>query len=185
MVNLTFAGMIKLGDKEFRPYIDHDELIEKIKIVAEKINKDYKGKKPIFLAVLNGSFMFAADLMKNISLDCEISFIRVSSYSGTSTTGIVKEVLGLDMDLGARDVIILEDIVDTGTTLETLHKVIKGKQPSSIKTACLLFKPEAYKKPLPVEYPAIEIPEKFIVGFGLDYDGMGRNLRHIYVLNES
>lgn len=174
---------IKLHDKEFKICIPYEQIMESIKKVANKMNSDYADKDaPIFLAVLNGSFMFAADLMKFITFNCEISFIKLSSYSGTGTTGTVKEMIGLSTPIKGRNVVIVEDIVDTGGTVEVLHKLVSDAGAADIKICTLLLKPEAYKKDIPVDYTAISIPNEFIVGYGLDYDELGRNYKDIYVL---
>jgi hypoxanthine phosphoribosyltransferase len=137
---------------------------------------------PIFLVVLNGSFMFAADLLKEVTIPCEISFIKVASYHGTSSTGNVTELIGLTEDITGRTVVIVEDIVDTGITLERLMNVLTRKKVKQIKIATVLLKPQSYKKEFKVDYVGIEIPNDFVVGYGLDYDGLGRNLKEIYVL---
>ena len=175
---------IQLHDKRFRPFILHSEILEKIEQLGKRINQDYNGKRPLFIAVLNGSFMFASDLLKNISTECDISFIKVASYTGVSSGGTVHELIGLTEVIEGRDVIILEDIVDTGHTVERVCQLINERHPSSLKIATLLYKPGAYKKDIPVDYTAFEIPNDFIIGFGLDYDGLGRNLKDIYTLVE-
>lgn len=177
-------SIIKVKDKSFKPFISEEKLQESIKEVARKINQDYKGKTPIFLGVLNGSFMFFSDLLKSIELECEVSFVKMASYEGTSTTGVVNELIGLNEDIEGRDIILIEDIVDTGNTLEKLHKMLAEKNPASIKIATLLYKPDAYTKAHAIDYVGIEIPNAFVLGYGLDYDGLARNLKSIYVLNE-
>jgi len=172
--------MIKLHDKTFKSNIPYAEIEKSVRVLAEKIDIDYKGKRPLFLAVLNGSFMFAADLLKNISIECEISFIKVASYHGVSSAGSVSELIGLTENIANRDVIIVEDIVDSGITLDKVIHLVNEKRPASVKVAALLLKPEAYKKTIPVDYVAFRIPNDFIVGYGLDYDGLGRNLKDIY-----
>ncbi|MFZ5554852.1 MAG: hypoxanthine phosphoribosyltransferase [Bacteroidota bacterium] len=171
---------VKLHDKTFKTSIPFAEIETSVIQLAQQINADYQGRKPLFLAVLNGSFMFAADLMKHICVDCEISFIKVASYHGVSSAGTVSELIGLTENIQNRDVIILEDIVDSGLTLEKVVGLINARKPSSVKVAALLLKPEAYKKSIPVDYVAFKIPNDFIVGYGLDYDGLGRNLKNIY-----
>jgi len=184
LTNILSMERINLHDKEFRIFIPFSKIEEGIKAVAQKLNRDYKGKgAPLFLAVLNGSFMFAADLLKHIDFQCEISFIKLSSYSGTSTTGEIKELLGITTAVKGRDVIVLEDIVDTGNTIVELHKILQDKEAASVKICTLLLKPESYHKDLPVDYTAIEIPNDFIVGYGLDYDELGRQYKDIYVLD--
>jgi hypoxanthine phosphoribosyltransferase len=176
--------IVQLHDKAFKKFISNNDIQLSIDKIAEKINVDYRNKRPIFIGVLNGSFLFSADLVKKFSSSCEVAFIQFSSYSGTKSTGNVKELMGLNLDIKNRDVIILEDIVDTGNTLEKLMITLKKHAPSSIKIATLLFKPKAYKKKIPIDYVAIEVGNEFLVGYGLDYDGIGRNLEHIYKIEE-
>lgn len=175
---------IKIKDLSFKPLINESELQQLIKNVAFQINKKYAGKSPLFLGVLNGSFMFMSDLMKSIDLECSVSFVKLASYEGIESKGAVNELIGLNESLEGVDVIIVEDIVDTGNTLEKLYLIILEKKPKSIKIATLLYKPEAYKKEFNIDFIAKEIPNNFVVGFGLDYDGFGRNLSSIYVLNQ-
>lgn len=175
---------IKIKDLSFKPYISEQELQQLIKNVAQKINHEYKGKSPLFLGVLNGSFMFMGDLMKSIELECSVSFVKLASYEGTESKGTVNQLIGLNESLDGKDVIIVEDIVDTGNTLEKLYQIIEEKNPKSLKIATLLYKPEAYKKDFNIDFVAKEIPNNFVVGYGLDYDGYGRNLSSIYVLNQ-
>jgi len=175
---------ITIKDKEFKPYIEESKINFAIKSMAEKINADMANDNPLFLVVLNGSFMFAAALLKEINFPCEISFIKLASYHGTQSSGEVNELIGLSEDIKNRDVVIIEDIVDTGVTLEKLNLVLSNKQVNSIKVVTLLLKPESYKKNIPVDYSGIKIPNDFVVGYGLDYDGFGRNLKDIYVLNK-
>lgn len=176
--------IITVKDKSFKPFISEEKLQESIKEVAQKINNDYKGKSPIFLGVLNGSFMFFADLLKSINLECTVSFVKLASYEGTETTGVVNELIGLNENIEGRDIILIEDIVDTGNTLVKLYEILTVKKPRSIKIATLLYKPEAYKKEHTIDYVGLEIPNAFVLGYGLDYDGLGRNLSSIYVLND-
>jgi len=176
--------IITVKDKSFKPFISEEKLQESIKEVAQKINADYHGKQPIFLGVLNGSFMFFADLLKSVDLECTVSFVKLASYEGTETTGKVNELIGLNEDVSDRDIILIEDIVDTGNTLVKLYDILADKNPKSIKIATLLYKPEAYKKEHNIDYVGIEIPNAFVLGYGLDYDGLGRNLSSIYVLND-
>ncbi|MFD1186499.1 hypoxanthine phosphoribosyltransferase [Pontibacter rugosus] len=171
---------ITLHDCEFSTYIYEEEIIARITMLAEQIDKDYEGKQPLFLAVLNGSFMFAADLLKRVSISCEISFIRLSSYKDMQSTGHVKEVLGLKEDVQNRHVIVLEDIVDTGHTVHGLLQQLNERKPASVEVATLLMKPDCLQHPLDVKYVAQAIPNDFVVGYGLDYNGIGRNLRDIY-----
>ena len=176
--------IITVKDKSFKPYISEEELQSSVEKVASQINNDYKGSTPFFLGVLNGSFMFFGDLLKAIDLECTVSFVKLASYEGTSTTGKVNELIGLNEDISGKDIILIEDIVDTGNTLVKLHEILSEKNPRSIKIATLLYKPEAYKKSYNIDYVGIEIPNAFVLGYGLDYDGLGRNLSSIYVLND-
>ena len=182
---LIYMSKVQIHDKTFKIKITSNEIKKAISNVAEQINKDLKDKKPLFLAVLNGSFMFAADLMKKVNIDCEISFVKVASYEGTSTTGNIKQLIGLNESIKDRTIVILEDIVDTGNTIENIWNQLKQLGASDVKIATLLFKPEAYTKTLPIEYAAIVVPNDFLVGYGLDYNGYGRNLDAIYVLDYS
>ena len=175
---------IKLIDKVFETSITEAEIQERVKAVADRINKDMADKNPILLAVLNGSFMFAADLMRMLTIPCEISFVKLASYQGTTSTGTIKEVIGINEDLSGRTVIIIEDIVESGLTIKRMIETIGTRAPKSIHICTLLIKPERLTVPLEVEYAAIEIPNDFIVGYGLDYNQQGRNLRDIYTLVE-
>jgi hypoxanthine phosphoribosyltransferase len=175
---------VKIKDKTFKTFIPESDIQERVKAVAEKINKDMDGKNPLLLAVLNGSFIFAADLMRNITIPCEISFVKLASYQGTTSTGKIKEVIGLNEDLAGRTVVIVEDIVDTGFTMKRMVESLGTRNPKSIHICTLLLKPGKLQVPLNIEYAAMEIPNDFIVGYGLDYDQQGRNLRDIYVLDE-
>lgn len=171
---------VQVKDKQFELFISEDKLQSEIKRIADSICNDYLGKSPLFLVILNGSFMFASDLFKNIQLPVEISFIKVSSYSGVASTECVKELIGLNEDIEGRDIIIVEDVVDTGLTMKDTLALINAKNPSSVSICTLLFKPNKLQVKLDVKYVAMEIPDDFIVGYGLDYDGYGRNLRDIY-----
>lgn len=171
---------VKIHDREFVESISHEEIVSEIKKVADRINKDYAGKRPILLGVLNGCFMFAAELMKNLNIECEISFVKLSSYQGTNSTGVIREVLGLSESITGRDVIIIEDIVDTGYTMQNMLETLGTREPSSIEIASLFVKPARLKVPVDVKYSVFTIPDRFIVGYGLDYDGLGRNLPNIY-----
>jgi hypoxanthine phosphoribosyltransferase len=175
---------ITVKDLSFKPFISEEDIQVAIKNVAQKINEDYKSKTPIFLGVLNGSFMFMGDLMKSITLDCYTSFVKMASYEGTESTGKINELIGLNEDIEGKDIILVEDIVDTGNTLVKLYEILGEKKPRSIKIATLLYKPEAYKKEYKIDYVGKEIPNAFVLGYGLDYDGLGRNLSSIYVLKD-
>lgn len=175
---------IQVRDLKFVPMIKSDEIQKQVKRVAGEINRDLKGETPIFLSVLNGAFMFMADLMREIELDCEVSFVRFASYQGTKSTGKVKELVGLNEDIEGRVVVIVEDIIDSGITMEHLLATLKKHNPKEIRVCSLLVKPDNLKVKLDIPYIAFNIPNDFILGYGLDYDGIARNLRDIYVLKE-
>ncbi len=175
---------VKILDKEFELSIPEEKLLKAVDHVAEQMNKDLEGKNPLMVCVLNGSFMFASDLMKRLSFPCEISFVKLSSYSGTGSTGTVKELIGLSENLEGRTVVLLEDIVDTGLTIINTVEQVKQMGPEDVKVATMLFKPEACKRDVKLDYVGMEIPNDFIVGYGLDYDGYGRNLKDIYTVVE-
>ena len=176
--------LIRVHDKQFEPYLTSEEIALRIKMVAQQINADYAGKKPLFIAILNGSFMFASDLFKEITIDAEICFIKLASYKGSKSTGHVITAIGLDMDIIGREVIVIEDIVDTGKTLSEFLPQIHHQQPASVKIVALLHKPDAMVYPVKIDYLGFSISNKFVVGYGLDYDGLGRNIREIYRLAE-
>ncbi len=176
------SHLITVKDKQFKPYIESAILLKEVKRLAEEISRDLSNEFPLFIVVLNGSFMFAADLLKEINFPCELSFIKVASYHGTSSTGSVTELIGLTEDVSNRTVVIIEDIVDTGVTLEKLMTALQKKNVKQIKIATALLKPDAYQKNIPLHYIGLKIPNDFVVGYGLDYDGQGRNLKDIYVL---
>lgn len=175
---------IKVRDREFAVSIPEEKLKARVAEVAAQISHDLEGKRPLFLAVLNGSFVFAADLLRGIETPCEISFVRMASYEGTSSTGAVKQLIGLKEDIKDRTVVIVEDIIDSGLTMVHLLELLKEKQPADIKIAVLLVKPGNLKVELDIPYCCFEIPNDFIVGYGLDYDGEGRNLPSIYTVTE-
>jgi hypoxanthine phosphoribosyltransferase len=175
---------IQVFDKTFEPYITSAQIDEQIKNLAAKINVDYKDKRPLFIAILNGSFMFASDLFKELTIEAEICFIKLASYKGTKSTGNVITSIGLDIPLTDRHVIIVEDIVDTGKTLHEFLPQLINQQPATLKIAALLHKPEALQFKLDIDYLGFEVPNKFLLGYGLDYDGLGRNLKEIYRLVE-
>ena len=176
--------VIQVLDKKFKPYIKAEPIKEQIAKLAKQINADYAGKKPLFIAILNGSLMFASDLFKELSIDAEICFIKLASYKGTKSTGNVITSIGLDEPLQNRHVIIIEDIVDTGKTLHEFLPQLINQQPASLKIAALLHKPDALVYPLKIDYLGFSVPNKFLLGYGLDYDGLGRNLKEIYQLVE-
>ena len=175
---------ITLQDKTFRTYIPYAEIDKAISRIAGQLNRDLSNEeKPVFLSILNGSFMFTADLMKKITLNCEVTFVKLSSYSGTESTGTVRQVLGLCSDIKDRTVIVLEDIVDSGTTISNLLGDLKTKNPKQIKICTLLLKPDAYKADIPIDYACIKIPNDFVVGYGLDYNNLGRQYKDLYVID--
>jgi hypoxanthine phosphoribosyltransferase len=176
---------IKVNDKKFKPYISAAVINNRIKELAADLNITYTGKRPIFIAILNGSFMFASDLFKEITIDAEICFIKLASYKGTRSTGNVITSIGLDEPLKDRHVIIIEDIVDTGNTLHQFLPQLLNQQPASLKIAALLHKPDALQYPVKIDYLGFNVPNIFLLGFGLDYDGLGRNLAEIYQLVEN
>ena len=173
---------IKIKDKEFVPMISEAEIKERVKAVAQQISKDMEGKNPLLLAVLNGSFVFAADLMREITIPCEISFVKLASYQGTTSTGKVKEVIGINEDLSGRTIIIVEDIVESGLTMKRMIESIGTRNPESVNICTLLLKPGRLKTDLDIKYVAFSIPNDFILGYGLDYDQQARGLKDIYVL---
>lgn len=175
---------ITIHDKKFKISYPEAEIMKRVKAVADRINKDMKDKNPLFLAVLNGSFVFAADLMRLITIPCEISFVKLASYQGTMSTGKIKEVIGINEDISGRTVIILEDIVESGLTMKRMIDSLGTRNPESVHICTLLLKPEKLTVDLNIEYAAMEIPNDFIVGYGLDYNQQGRNLRDIYTLVE-
>lgn len=177
---MVMEKLVKLNDKTFRLYKSESEILTAIRAVAQQINEDYIGKRPILVPILNGSFMFASDLMKELKLDCELQFIKAASYVGTTSTGIVNTIIGMSQSIEGRHIIVIEDIVDSGHTLSKILPTLHEANPASIKIASLLFKPLALQTQLTIDYVGMEIPNEFIVGYGLDYDGLGRNLRDIY-----
>lgn len=171
---------VKIDHKEFEVSITSAKIEAVVKRMAMAINEDFRGETPLFLGILNGSFMFVSDLLKEIKLDCKVSFVRLSSYSGCSSTGKVTELLGINEDIRGKTVIIIEDIVETGNTLENIVEKLYSMHPKKLCIATLLLKPEAYLKKVKIDYTGIEIPNDFIIGYGLDYKGFGRNFREIY-----
>ncbi len=173
---------IQIKDKSFEISIPSAAILKEVKRMADEINKDLAEAKPLFLVVLNGAFMFASDLMKELDIECEISFVKLASYQGTGSTGKVKELIGLNEDIKGRTVVVVEDIVDTGITMEQILQSLHALQPKQVKIATFFHKPEALQKALSLDYVGMNIPDNFIVGYGLDYDGLGRNLKDIYTL---
>ena len=176
--------MIQLHDKHFVPFIAAADIDAVLARMAKQAEDDLKGEVPVFIGVLNGAFMVLADFAKHYTLPCEVSFVKLASYEGTSTTGEIKQLIGLNQNLEGRSVVIIEDIVDTGNTIEELKKMFEAQKVKQLKIATLFFKPEAYTKNIHLDYIGFEIPNKFIVGYGLDYDGQGRNLPEIYQLHQ-
>ncbi len=175
---------MKVHDKIFEPWMKADEINERVTVLAQQINQDYEGKKPLFISILNGSFIFAADLFKQITIEAEICFIKLVSYKGTKSTGNVITSIGLDESLQDRHVIVLEDIIDTGKTLHEFLPQLYNQQPASVNICSLLHKPDATQFPLNIKYLGFSIPNKFVLGYGLDYDGLGRNIPELYRLAE-
>jgi len=175
---------VKILDKEFKLFISEKRIQETVKKMAHRMNKELKGQKIFLIGILNGCFMFAADLVKHLDLDCTITFLKLASYQGTSSTGKVKRLIGLNEDIKGQVVVVLEDIVDTGITLDFIQKQLRGYEPAEIKLATLLYKPDACRQDVSLDYVGIEIPDDFVVGYGLDYNGHGRNLRQIYTVIE-
>ena len=175
---------IRIHDKEFISYLSQSEIEAAIKRLAEKLNVDYADKQPLFIPILNGAFMFAAELFKYINIPCEVNFIKIKSYEGTASSGDVNMTVGLDRSIKERHIIVLEDILDTGKTLSVFLPDIKKQQPASLKIAALLHKPEATTHEIKLDYNCFKIPNKFVIGFGLDYNGLGRNMPAIYQLSD-
>ena len=176
--------IVQVGDKKFSLHISEEKIKEQVKLAAAAINKDLAGKKPLFLVVLNGSFMFAADLLREIEIPCEVSFVRVSSYEGTSSTGNVKELIGLNEDIEGRTLVVVEDIIDSGITMREMLRMLGEKNPADIRVASLFVKPDNLQVELDIHYRCFDIANDFIVGYGLDYDQQGRNLPDIYRIGE-
>ena len=174
--------MLTINNKSFTPFIPAESIQTRVEELAERINQDYANKKPLLVVVLNGAFLFAADLMKNLTIPCEITFIRVASYNATESTGELKQILGLSESVTNRDLIVVEDIVDTGLTIHEVCEQLRTQHPASIAIATLLFKPAALTSPIDLRYVGFEIENRFVLGYGLDYDGLGRNTKDILVL---
>jgi hypoxanthine phosphoribosyltransferase len=175
---------IRVHDKLFDPYLSQEEIQTRVSFIAEQLNTDYADKKPLFIAILNGSFIFASDLFKKLTIQAEICFIKLASYKGSRSTGHVVTAIGLDIDVYARDIVIIEDIVDTGKTLSEFLPQLTHQQPASLKIVALLHKQETTRFPISIDYLGFTIPDKFVVGYGLDYDGLGRNIPEIYKVVE-
>ena len=175
-------GIVKIKDKSFRTSIPESEIKARVKAVAQQISKDMAGKTPLFLGVLNGSFIFASDLMREMTIPCEISFVKLASYQGTTSTGSIKEVIGINEDLSGRTVVIVEDIVESGLTIKRMMEQLGTRNPASVQVCTLFFKPEKLKEDLKLDYVAFSIPNDFILGYGLDYDQQGRQLKDVYSL---
>jgi hypoxanthine phosphoribosyltransferase len=173
-------AIVRVKDKDFAPFISEEKISEAVARLASGINQDYRGKEPLFLCILNGSFIFAADLIRRIDLPCQVSFVRYSSYAGTESTHYIKNLIGLNEDLAGRDIVIVEDIIDTGLTIAHLLEELKNKMAASVRIAAFCMKPGAFKEDYSIDYLGISIPDDFVVGYGLDYDGYGRNLPAIY-----
>lgn len=167
---------VQLHDLRFEPFISEQEVAAAIDRVAADLNKEYAGKRPLFVGVLNGAFFFAAELVKRLHIECEVTFVKVASYHGTASSGKVDQLIGLNERISGRHVVVLEDIVDTGTTIEHILSVLNDHHPASVRIAALLFKPDAYRKNIPIDHVALQIPNAFVVGSGLDHNGLGRNL---------
>lgn len=178
-------NLITVKDKQFEPFISEERIQTEVSRIAQQMNNELAEKDPIFLGILNGAFMFASDLYKQITFPCQITFLKLTSYSGTKSTGTVKQLIGINFDLKDRVVIVLEDIVDTGITLETIIRQLSGYEPAEIRVATFLHKPEATIRDVKLDYVGLEIPNDFILGYGLDYDGYGRNYKEIYQLVNS
>ena len=174
------TSTVRVKDREFEPMVSEEEIALAVERIASRIRQDYEGKDPVFLCVLNGSFIFAADLLRRTGIPCRVSFVKYASYAGTSSTQYVKNLVGLNEDLEGRDVIIVEDIVDTGLTISHLLKELAEKKPASVRIAAFCFKKEAFRADFTIDYLGLEIPDVFVVGYGLDYDGYGRNLEGLY-----
>lgn len=181
---MTNMDTVRVKDKQFALYIEEERILDRVKTMATQMNNDLKGKNPLFVVILNGSFIFAADLLREIHIPCEITFVRVASYEGTNSTGEVKQLLGLKENIEGRTIVIVEDIIDSGLTMKELLRMLETKHPAEIHIATLLVKPDNLKVDLEIPYRCFDIANEFIVGYGLDYDNEGRNLRHIYQVME-
>jgi adenylate kinase len=173
---------ISLHDKHFEPYIEEEKILLRVKEIANQINQNHQNDFPLFVVILNGAFMFASDLIKNITINCEVNFMKVQSYQGLQSTNNIEEIFGINSNIENRTIILVEDIVDTGHTINYLHNYLNSKNCKQIKIATALLKPEAYNGEIKIDYVGFEIENKFVVGYGLDYNQQGRNLKHIYKL---
>ena len=182
---LMKSDLVQVKDKLFKPFISEERIQTEVARIARQMNDELADKDPIFLGILNGAFMFASDLYKQISFPCQITFLKLTSYSGTQSSGTVKQLIGINYVLKDRVVVVLEDIVDTGITLETIIRQLSGYEPAEIRVATFLHKPDATIRDVKLDYVGIEIPNDFILGYGLDYDGYGRNFNEIYQLVDS
>lgn len=175
---------IQIHDKNFEVYIERDKIQQAVSSLAQQLKKDLKGERPLFVSILNGAFIFAADFLRAFEDECEITFIKLASYEKTKSSGKVKQLLGINEDLTGRTIVVLEDIIDTGATLQEIYNILGEEKIKDLKIVSLFFKPEVFKKELHIDYVAFQIPDNFIVGYGLDYDGLGRNLPDIYKLSK-
>lgn len=175
-------SIVKIKDKSFKVSIPESEIKERVRLLAQQMSKDLESKNPLFLAVLNGSFIFAADLMREMTIPCEVSFVKLASYQGTTSTGKVKEVIGISENLSGRTVVIVEDIVESGKTMRQMIESLGTRNPASVQICALFFKPEKLKEDITLDYVAFRIPDDFIVGYGLDYDQQGRGLKDVYTI---
>ncbi len=178
--HLARTMRVRLHEHEFEQFISENEVNAAVARVAEELNAQYAGQRPLFVGVLNGAFVFATELLKRLSIECEITFVKVASYHGTSSSGKVTDLIGFNERIEGRHIVILEDIVDTGSTIVHILDLLRDRHPASVRIATLLFKPDAYKQQVPIDHVAIRIPNAFVVGSGLDHNGLGRNLTGIY-----
>ncbi|MGA9271175.1 MAG: phosphoribosyltransferase family protein [Lutimonas sp.] len=182
---MSSKSSIKIKDRTFIPFIDRERIAKYVKFLADRVAEDLEpGEVPIFVGILNGSFMFAADFIREYPLDCHITFVKMASYEGINSSGKVKRLVGINEDLKGKTVIILEDIIDTGNTLSEIYEVFRDENVKQLKIATLFFKPDVFRKGLPIDYIGKSIEDKFVIGYGLDYDGLGRNLPDLYQLEE-
>lgn len=177
-------SQIQILDKQFTPYIKEQDILKKVNELGAELSSLYAGKNPLLISILNGSFMFTSDLMKAMDIPCEVSFIKLASYHGTQSSGVVNTVIGMEKEIKNRTVLVIEDIIDTGNTLAAFLPTLSALEPASVSVISLISKPKALKHPIKIDKTCFEIPNDFIVGYGLDYDGYGRNLRDIYILSE-